>query len=248
MGSHEELLSRGGGYASLIQLHTARDEHQVPGEDDSNLILRSSDVVLGEQPGRTLDEVFSSNGIAVQHLPKSSQLETTKASNSNMDMVERKPKKPSVPSMRRLLALNKPEWKQGLLGLAGAIGFGFVQPIYAYTIGDLLGSFYSKDSATLRHDVKINSVVLVSLSVFALAVNMIQHYNFAALGEHLTKRIRVRMLTNVLRLEVGWYDQDENASGAVCSRLATDASTVHSYPLTETRIYFPGNTERLQMH
>ena len=115
------------------------------------------------------------------------------------------------------------------MGLAGAIGFGFMQPIYAYTIGDLLGSFYSKDSAKLHQSVKINSAVLVSLSVFAFAVNIIQHHNFAALGEHLTKRIRVRMLTTILRFEVGWYDQDENASGAVCSRLATDASTVHSH-------------------
>jgi len=225
MGSHEELLSRGGGYASLIQLHKARDGHQAPGEGDSNLRLRSSDVILEQRPGRAFDEVFSNNGIAVQPSPKSRQLEITKASNSNLGMGERRPK--NVPSMRRLLALNKPEWKQGLLGLAGAIGFGFVQPIYAYTVGDLLGSFYSKDSAQLRHDVKINSAVLVSLSVFALAVNIIQHYNFAALGEHLTKRIRVRMLTNILRLELGWYDQDENASGALCSRLATDASTVY---------------------
>lgn len=128
--------------------------------------------------------------------------------------------------MRRLLAINKLEWKQGVLGLAGAIGFGFVQPIYAYTIGDLLGSYYTKDNATLRHDVKINAALLVSLSVFALAVNILQHYNFSALGEHLTKGIRVRMLANILRFEIGWYDQDEHASGAVCSRLAIDASAI----------------------
>jgi ATP-binding cassette subfamily B (MDR/TAP) protein 1 len=68
----------------------------------------------------------------------------------------------------------------------------------------------------------------MSLAVFAFAVNILQHYNFANLGERLTKRIRVRMLTNILRFEVGWYDQDENASGAICSRLAIDANTVHS--------------------
>lgn len=241
MGSHEELLFRGEGYASLIQLHKAHgDEHQAPGVDDSNLRLRSSDVVVGQLSGRALDEVFSNNGIAVQPLAKPRQLERPKASGANsmnLDVVEVKPKKPSVPSLRRLIALNKPEWKQGLLGVAGAIGFGFVQPIYAYTIGNLLGSFYSKDSVALRHDVKINSAVLASLSVFALAVNIIQHYNFAALGEHLTKRIRVRMLTNILRLEVGWYDQDENASGALCSRLATDASTVRSQPLTIVKLH-----------
>lgn len=206
MGSHVELLAKGGGYASLIQLHKARDEHQAPGEDD--LIADTA-----------VREFLSDEVVSVATNPELSKGKDSK-------LAARRPKKPSL---RRLLALNKPEWKQGLLGLAGAIGFGFVQPIYAYTIGDLLGSFYSKDSARLRHDVRINCAVLASLSVFALAVNIIQHYNFAALGEHLTKRIRVRMLSNILRLEVGWHDQDENASGVVCSRLATDASTVRCH-------------------
>ena len=228
MGSHEELLTKGGGYASLIQLHKAR--HQDQALHDDGLKSRSSDVILGRQPRKISDEVSDDNGASLsQSVHKLREPETLKASDMNLDMVKRKPPKPKLPSMRRLLALNKPEWKQGLLGVAGGIGFGFVQPIYAYTIGDLLGSFYSKDAARLRHDVKKNVAVLMALAVFAFAVNILQHYNFAALGERLTKRIRVRMLRNILRFEVGWYDQDENSSGAVCSRLATDANTVSSY-------------------
>lgn len=232
MGSHEELLTKGGGYASLIQLHKARHQDQTPRDDD--LKLRSSDLVLG--PGRISDEVSGKNEASMQSIQKSREPGTLKALDRNLDTTEGKPQKPRLPSMRRLLALNKPEWKQGLMGVAGAIGFGFVQPIYAYTIGDLLGSFYSKDSTRLRHDVKINVAVLISLAVFAFAVNILQHYNFADLGERLTKRIRVRMLTNILRFEVGWYDQDEHASGAICSRLATDANTVHSQSLTKPYI------------
>jgi ATP-binding cassette subfamily B (MDR/TAP) protein 1 len=221
MGSHEELLTKGGGYASLIQLQKARHQDETPGDD----VLKSpsSEVILGEPSGRISDEVSGNNEASVQSIQKSRELKTL-----SLDTTERKPQKPRLPSFRRLLAINEPEWKQGLLGVAGAIGFGFVQPIYAYAIGNLLGSFYSKDRAKLRHDVRINVAVLMSLAVFAFAVNILQHYNFANLGERLTKRIRVRMLTNILRFEVGWYDQDENASGAICSRLATDANTVHS--------------------
>ncbi|KAE9466515.1 hypothetical protein C3L33_01561, partial [Rhododendron williamsianum] len=53
-----------------------------------------------------------------------------------------------------------------------------------------------------------------------------QHYNFAYMGEHLTKRIRERMLSKILTFEVGWFDRDENSSGAVCSRLAKDANVL----------------------
>ncbi|KAH9535052.1 hypothetical protein CY35_17G034100 [Sphagnum magellanicum] len=49
-----------------------------------------------------------------------------------------------------------------------------------------------------------------------------------ALGEYLTKRIRVNMLANILRNEVGWYDRDENSSGAICARLASDANMVRA--------------------
>ncbi|KAF2316201.1 hypothetical protein GH714_041542 [Hevea brasiliensis] len=55
-----------------------------------------------------------------------------------------------------------------------------------------------------------------------------QHYNFAYMGEYLTKRIRERMLSQILTFEVGWFDQDENSSGAICSRLAKDANVVRS--------------------
>ncbi|KAE8718229.1 ABC transporter B family member 15 [Hibiscus syriacus] len=59
-------------------------------------------------------------------------------------------------------------------------------------------------------------------------VDLIAHYYFAYTGEHLTKRIREMMLSKILTFEVGWFDQDENSSGSVCSRLAKDASVVRS--------------------
>ncbi|KAE8689298.1 ABC transporter B family member 15 [Hibiscus syriacus] len=55
-----------------------------------------------------------------------------------------------------------------------------------------------------------------------------QHYNFSYMGEHLTKRIRERMLSKVLTFEVGWFDQDKNSSGTICARLAKDAVVVRS--------------------
>lgn len=134
--------------------------------------------------------------------------------------------KPQIPSFRRLLMLNRPEWKQAIMGLIGAIAFGFVQPFYAYVLGDMIAVFYQKDYAKMRHEIKIYVSIFMVLAVAAFTVNLLQHYNFAAMGEYLTKRIRVRMLRNIMQFEVGWYDRDENASGAVCSRLASDANMV----------------------
>ncbi|KAI6700621.1 hypothetical protein NL676_014945 [Syzygium grande] len=50
-----------------------------------------------------------------------------------------------------------------------------------------------------------------------LNVNVSQHYNFAFMGESLTKRIREKILSKILTFEVGWFDQDQNSSSSVRS-------------------------------
>lgn len=53
-----------------------------------------------------------------------------------------------------------------------------------------------------------------------------QHYNYAIMGESLTKRVRERLLARILTFEIGWYDDEENSSGVISARLATEASVV----------------------
>ena len=134
-----------------------------------------------------------------------------------------------TPSFTRMLMLNKPEWKQGLLGLLGGIGFGFTNPFYAFIIASLTDDLYRDlGHAQLWHNISRYVGALVGLAVFFIGTNLTQHYNFASAGEQLTKRVRQQMLGNILKFEVGWFDKDENSSGSVCSRLASDANMVHN--------------------
>jgi len=55
---------------------------------------------------------------------------------------------------------------------------------------------------------------------------VLQHYSFAYMGEYLTKRVRERMFSKILTFEVGWFDEDQNSTGSVCSRLAKEANVV----------------------
>lgn len=48
------------------------------------------------------------------------------------------------------------------------------------------------------------------------------------MGEYLTKRVREQMLANVLTFEIGWFDREENSTGAICSQLAKDSNAVRS--------------------
>lgn len=131
-----------------------------------------------------------------------------------------------VPSFKRLLAMNIPEFRQALYGSLGAILFGAVQPVYSFGMGSMISVYFLVDHDEIKHKTTMYSLWFAGLAVFTMVINIIQHYNFAAMGEYLTKRVRERMLSKILTFEIGWFDRDENSSGAICSRLAKDANVV----------------------
>ncbi|KAL8137374.1 hypothetical protein V2J09_003375 [Rumex salicifolius] len=133
----------------------------------------------------------------------------------------------TAPSFKRLLALNSPEWKQAFVGCLSAALFGAVQPVYSYMMGALI-SVYFQSSEEITKQTRFYALFFLGLFVLSLAVNVTQHYSFAYMGEFLTRRVREKMLSKMLTFEVGWFDQDENSTGSLCSRLAKDANVVRS--------------------
>lgn len=134
----------------------------------------------------------------------------------------------STPTFRRLVALNKPEWWQAVKGTMGACAFGVIQPLYAFTLGSVISAFYLTDREEQRHSIRNYTLSFIGLAIASFLTSALQHYYFTAMGEILTKRVRERMLANILRFEVGWFDKVENSSGVICSRLASEANLVRA--------------------
>lgn len=65
-------------------------------------------------------------------------------------------------------------------------------------------------------------------AVLSFIANLLQHYNFAIMGERLIKRVREKMLGKILTFEIEWFDQDRNTSAAISARLATEANMARS--------------------
>lgn len=55
---------------------------------------------------------------------------------------------------------------------------------------------------------------------------ILQAYSFNYMGQKLAKRIRVLMMTALMRQEVGWYDEEKNSSGVLTAKLSSDALAV----------------------
>ncbi|KAJ4832972.1 ABC transporter B member 15 [Turnera subulata] len=223
-GSHNDLMENENSvYASLVRLQQTEKGKSTTSENVNENLLSTS---------------FASNHIG-RHSRRSSQVSISGSASLVLPFSEEKEpvgeenalgkeQRLSVPSLRRLLALNLPEWRQAILGCFGAIVIGGVQPAYAYVLGSMVSIFFLTDHKEIKEKIRIYSLCFLGLAVFSLMINLVQQYNFAYMGEHLTKRVRERMFSKILTFEVGWFDQDENSSGAICSRLTKDANVVRS--------------------
>jgi ATP-binding cassette subfamily B (MDR/TAP) protein 1 len=133
-----------------------------------------------------------------------------------------------APSQWRLLKMNAPEWGRGLTGCLAAIGAGAVQPINAYCAGSLMSNYFRSDKSAIKHKSNILALIFLFIGALNFITSLLQHYNFAVMGERLTKRVREKLLAKLMTFEIGWFDDDENTSAAICARLATEASMVRS--------------------
>ncbi|KAJ8546291.1 hypothetical protein K7X08_018874 [Anisodus acutangulus] len=230
IGSHDELIEiEDGLYTSLVRLQQTEkpsDEVSIVPTNKNSLFAPSnlnsefaSDHDVQNTSSRRLS--IMSRSSSANSAAQSRRVENATISSTTEQVFP-------VPSFKRLLAMNLPEWKEATLGCIGAILFGGVQPVYAFAMGSMISVYFLPSHAEIKEKTKIYSLCFLGLAFFSLFVNVLQHYNFAAMGEQLTKRVRERMLSKMLTFEVGWYDKEENSTGAVCSRLAKDANVVRS--------------------
>ena len=226
-GSHDELISREDGlYASLVHVQKTT-KLDIPKSDQAS---SSSGRHIVSSSFASIDLNNTSSRRALSILSWSSSVHSNRVHSFRVEdgVTECKeaPKAPAAPSFRRLLAMSLPEWKQASLGCVSAAMFGAVQPVYSVVMGSLVWVFFLTDHAEIKEKTRIYSLFFLCLAVFGFVVTICQHYSFAYIGESLTKRVRERMLSKILSFEVGWFDRDENSTGAICSRLAKDATVV----------------------
>ncbi|KAG0460760.1 hypothetical protein HPP92_021057 [Vanilla planifolia] len=133
-----------------------------------------------------------------------------------------------VPSILKVIRLNKPEWPFAVLGSIGAILAGSEGPLFALGITHVLTAFYSHEKSEIRNEIKMVSLIFIGAAVITVPVYVLQHYFYTLMGESLTTRIRHQMFSAILKNEIAWFDQEEHSSGSLALSLAADATLVRS--------------------
>ncbi|KAL2611668.1 hypothetical protein R1flu_023360 [Riccia fluitans] len=174
---------------------------------DGGIVRRSSDGFGGSQKG--------------------SQRGSQKYDDIEAEAMSPKAKETANVSILRLARLNKPELPLFLVGSAGAAGVGLIFPVFGLLLSSVITAFFEVPSK-MKKDVNFWAIMFVVLGVGVMAATPVQLWSFAIVGHRLIRRIRRICFEKILQQEINYFDQEDNSSGAIGSRLSSDASAVRS--------------------
>lgn len=98
----------------------------------------------------------------------------------------------------------------------------------------MLQSLSLVDPEEATHNTNMLCIVFLAIGVLMAVAAFLQTYLFNFAGIYLTTRIRSQTFAAMLRQEMGWFDEDRNAVGALSVRLSNDAANVQGVSLIAT--------------
>lgn len=246
-GSHEELLQRNneGIYRKMVQLQQSCMENEASSSlYHSTRETNLQQIVGAKTPMTPINQISVRRSSPIWHsspvysisMSSPYSVDVDSSDYSYCEGLKNTSSSSQSPLQWRLWRLNAPEWKQALLGCMGAIGTGVTQPIYSYCLGTITSVYFLKDSEAIKSNIRFYCFIFLGITVLSCISNLVQHYSFAIMGENLTKRVREKMLEKIMTFEIGWFDQDENTSAAICARLAVEGNLVRSLVAERTSL------------
>lgn len=211
IGSHDELMSSGGTYKRLVMAQ------QLDGEDEANTHshqkMDSSVIAKKTETSQAIADVIDTAK------PKSIDIES-----ANLDSKQRKLTTWQV--IGRIGKLNRPELWWIIGGFIGAAVSGLVFPTFSVVFSKLLNVFTETDPVILRRESNFWAAMFVVLGIVMFFANFAQYFMFGLSSEYLTERVRRLVFTNLLLHDIAYFDDPDNATGALTSRLSTDAQSI----------------------
>ncbi|XP_057425140.1 ABC transporter B family member 2-like [Lotus japonicus] len=220
IGNHEELISNPNSiYTSLVQTQVAAFQGQP-----------STDPCL-EQPSSITHSGELSRSTSIGGSFRSDKESIGRVCADEAGSVGRS----RHVSLTRLYTMIGPDWFYGVSGTLGAFIAGALMPLFALGISHALVSYYM-DWDTTRHEVKKIVFLFCGAAVLAVTAYVIEHLSFGIMGERLTLRVRETMFSAILKNEIGWFDDTNNSSSMLSSRLEADATLLKTIVVDRSTI------------
>ncbi|KAM8967104.1 ATP-binding cassette sub-family B member 5-like [Pelodytes ibericus] len=211
-GAHSELMDKKGIYYSLA---TAQAIQQTEYTDNEST-----------QFTETRQQIKPS--LVLRLYSKTSSVQQEGMEDSNEIKIDIEEKYLPKVSFFQLLKLNKSEWPYILLGSLAAVLNGAVHPIFCIVFAKMIVIFGTDDAERIRREVNSYSIIVILIGVMSFFSYFTQGFMFGRSGEVLTMRLRQMAFQSMLHQDISWFDDKRNSTGALTTRLATDASQIQT--------------------
>ncbi|XP_067859774.1 ATP-dependent translocase ABCB1-like [Heptranchias perlo] len=210
-GTHAELMQKNGVYHSLVSAQTFKSTEEEQ---------------QGTESGTAPDEPEQHS--LVRMLSNKSSTKST--SQNETEVEESKTEEGKLPkvSFLKLFKLNKSEWPYIALGVIGAIINGAVHPAFSIIFAKIISVFTETDENVIRQQANLYSILFFVIGVISFVTYFLQGFMFGRAGETLTLKLRYMAFKAMLHQEIAWFDDKANNTGALTTRLATEASQVQT--------------------
>ncbi|KAL5111589.1 ATP-dependent translocase ABCB1 [Taenia crassiceps] len=213
MGTHSELLAKGGIYANMVEKQPL---HKDDKEDDES----SSE-----------DEETAKDFGDSKKMPRGDSLRSSKTSNydalSSMDTDISVRIKSGKPPLLEVLSMNKPEWPYLAYGLVAIALSGVALPAFSLVYSEIYNLFPMTDPQAKRARASFLCGIFAMLGFLRLFLTASGNAALGISGARLTMRARQLFFKAMLKQEVAWFDRPENQAGILTARLATEVQSLH---------------------
>ncbi|KAM6451004.1 ATP-dependent translocase ABCB1 [Liasis olivaceus] len=216
-GSHYELMKKKGVYFKLVNMQAVSTEVQSEesAEKESN---------LQNEPEEISKDAFS-NGLRRRSTRKSFKKPEMQEEDLEAQIVQSDENMPQV-SFLKIMKLNLSEWPYFIVGTFASLINGALQPGFAIIFSEIIGVFAIADNSVVREKSNLYSLLFLGVGVVSFITFFLQGFSFGRAGEILTMKIRHMGFKAILRQDISWFDDPNNNTGALTTRLAHDASEV----------------------
>lgn len=239
VGTHNELMKLQGLYYNLVTAQVSPQEEKENKsspqkekvEDEAAFIDGEA---LSELSQDIIEDLASMSPAALTRSPsirqslKRRRASSAKAVKSPVRNVQEKEEEEALPEVAtwEIIKKNASEWPYIVGGILGSAIQGTTIPLYAILFGEILGTLSIAEEEKARNEANFYALLFLLIGIVAALSMFMQAYMFSLSGEILTARLRKLTFAAMVRQEVGWFDEEKNSVGALCSKLSGDASAI----------------------
>ncbi|XP_059113261.1 multidrug resistance protein 2 isoform X1 [Peromyscus eremicus] len=215
-GNHDELMKEKGIYFKLVTTQTKGNETELESEPYESPSDTEASELTSEESKSPLIRRSTCRGT---HGPQDQERRVSVKEAQEEDV-------PLV-SFGRILKLNITEWPYLVVGVLCAVVNGCMQPAFSVVFSRIIGVFTRDDDPeTKQQNCNLFSLLFLVLGMISFVTYFLQGFMFGKAGEILTKRLRYMVFKSMLRQDISWFDDHKNSTGALTTRLASDAANV----------------------